>query len=123
MFSDSIQEEKFITPSIQGLQEISLALQNAKKDMEALMYSLTNAINAYSSSDNIETRIRISLSDVISLNKNICNGMTLQLEMIDFIMNDGKNRDSIQVEDNFDISEIIKDTISEKNNEKVINNI
>ena len=62
---------------------------------QEMMYSLINA-SANSSGESLKVRISTKTQDLIGLVKNIGNGITLALEMIDNIINSGVNKDKIE---------------------------
>ena len=95
VLNDSNADEFYVTPSIQGISEIKAHIAENTALAQDLMYNLTN-VAANSSGESLKIRISSKMQDLIGLLKNIGYGLTLALENIDKIMNNGINRNSIE---------------------------
>ena len=95
VLNDANANEFYVTPSIQGIAEIKSHIAENTALAQDLMYNLTN-VAANSSGESLKIRISSKMQDLIGLLKNIGYGLTLALENIDKIMNNGINRNSIE---------------------------
>ena len=95
VLNDASADEFYVTPSTQGMAEIKAHIAENTALAQDLMYNLTN-VAANSSGESLKIRISSKMQDLIGLLKNIGYGLTLALENIDKIMNNGINRNSIE---------------------------
>lgn len=95
VLNDENAQEYYVTPSTAGMAEIkSHILENCSLANE-LMYNLTN-VASNSSGESLKIRINSKLQDLVGLIKVIALGLTLSLEQIDEIMNNGINKNNIE---------------------------
>lgn len=95
LLNDDTAQEYYVTPSTAGMSEIKEHIKENTALAQDMMYSLINA-SANSSGESLKVRISTKTQDLIGLVKNIGNGITLALEMIDNIINNGVNKDKIE---------------------------
>ena len=115
VLNDESASESFLTPSTAGMDEIKKHIEENNNLIDSMQYSLLNA-GANASGESLQFRISVKCADLISLIKNIGSGVTRVLEMIDEIVNDGKNKDSIEFIPYLDfdkINEFISSSITE----------
>lgn len=90
-----------------------------------MQFSLLNS-SANSSGEALQFRIAVKCSDLVNLLKSIGNGITLSLEYIDKIINDGLNKDKIEYKPYLDFDKVNsylnKDSLSTENTQEIINN-
>lgn len=94
VLNDPNANEFYVTPSTAGITEIKEHINQNNELLNAMQYSLLNA-SANSSGEALQFRISVKCSDLVNLVKTVGKGITLALEFIDTIVNDGKNKDNI----------------------------
>jgi hypothetical protein len=94
VLNDDSAQEYYVTPSTQGMTEIKQHILDNNALANELMYNLTN-VAANSSGEALKIRISSKMQDLIGLLKNIGYGITLVLENVDKILNQGINKDII----------------------------
>lgn len=95
ILNDSTAKEYYVTPSVAGMSEIREHIQQNNQLANQLMYSLTN-VAANSSGEALKIRLSSKFTDLVALVKNIGVGITLALEQVDKIVNNGVNKDIVQ---------------------------
>ena len=95
VLNDETAQEYYVTPSTQGMAEIKAHILDNNTLAAEMMYSLTQ-VAANSSGEALKIRISSKMQDLVGLIKNIGYGMTLILEDVDRILNQGLNRDVIE---------------------------
>lgn len=95
LLRDDTAQEYYVTPSTAGMAEIKEHIQQNNELISNMQYSLLNA-SANSSGEALQFRIAVKVTDLIGLVKNIGKAMTLSLEYIDEIINNGVNKDLIE---------------------------
>lgn len=116
VLNDDTAQEYYVTPSTAGMSEIKEHIKDNNTLIDAMTYSLINAA-ANASGQSLKFRIAVKVADLIALIKNIGNAITLSLEYIDKIINNGINKDLIDYKPylNFaDLNEYISNDIQEK---------
>lgn len=92
---DDNSQEYYVTPSTQGIAEIKAHINENNDLIQNQMYTLLDAA-ANSSGESLKFRIAVKCADLVALIKNIGNAITLGLELIDDIVNNGGNKDQIE---------------------------
>jgi hypothetical protein len=95
LLNDDTAQEYYVTPSTQGMAEIKQHILDNNTVANEMMYNLTN-VAANSSGESLKIRISSKMQDLIGLLKNIGYGITLILEDVDKILNQGINKDIIE---------------------------
>lgn len=95
LLNDDTAQEYYVTPSTQGMTEIKQHILDNNALANEMMYNLTN-VAANSSGEALKIRITSKMQDLIGLLKNIGYGITLILEDVDKILNQGINKDIIE---------------------------
>lgn len=95
VLNDETANEEYVTPSTSGMDEVKKHIAENNTLIDGMNYSLLNAA-ANSSGDALAFRVSVKCADLISLIKNIGACITRGLEMMDQIVNNGINKDTIE---------------------------
>ena len=95
VINDESASEEYLTPSVNGMDEIKKHMTENNALIDGMNYNLLNA-GANSAAEALQFRIAVKVCDLVALIKNVAAGITRGLEMMDQIVNDGKNIDSIE---------------------------
>lgn len=95
ILNDDTAQEYYVSPSTQGMTEIKQHILDNNALANEMMYNLTN-VAANSSGEALKIRISSKMQDLIGLLKNIGYGITLILEDMDKILNQGINKDRVE---------------------------
>lgn len=95
VLNDESADEQYLTPSTNGMTEIKDHIKENNILIDQMNYNLLNA-GANSAAEALQFRIAVKVADLVALINNIGSGITRGLEMLDQIVNDGKNIDSIE---------------------------
>lgn len=95
ILNDDTAQEYYVSPSTQGMAEIKQHILDNNAIVNEMMYNLTN-VAANSSGESLKIRISSKMQDLIGLLKNIGYGITLILEDVDKILNQGINKDVVE---------------------------
>jgi hypothetical protein len=95
ILNDDTAQEYYVSPSTQGMAEIKQHILDNNALANEMMYNLTN-VAANSSGEALKIRISSKMQDLIGLLKNIGYGITLILEDVDKILNQGINKDVVE---------------------------
>lgn len=118
LLNDDTANEFYVTPSTQGMAEIKQHIQENIALANEMMYNLTNAA-ANSSGEALKIRITSKMQDLVGLVKNIASGITLSLEHVDKILNNGINKDIVEFIPYIDFANLSE--LLQENKEEVIN--
>lgn len=116
VINDESAKEEYLTPSTNGISEIKDHIKENNDLIDAMTYNLLNA-GANSAAEALQFRIAVKVADLVQLIKNVGNGITRGLEMMDQIVNNGNNIDSIEYNPylQFDkSSEYLENTINQQ---------
>lgn len=116
VINDESAKEEYLTPSTNGISEIKDHIKENNDLIDAMTYNLLNA-GANSAAEALQFRIAVKVADLVQLIKNVGNGITRGLEMIDQIVNNGNNIDNIEYNPylQFDkSSEYLENTINQQ---------
>ena len=116
VLSDETAKEEYLTPSVNGMSEIKTHINDNNALIDAMQYSLLNA-GANAAAESLQFRIAVKVTDLVGLVKNVGNCITRGLEIIDQIVNEGKNKDLIEYNPYLDFDKL-NEYVNKDNNKK-----